>query len=114
MSTPAGIVYPKRTFGGASSEAWTYFPGCSKLFQTDGIIGSAMMEDCTLSTKPRSEADAEELAALLEAARRATWDALHGPRHLRSGRFNPQPEPDEDEAERAERGIATDGASRRS
>ena len=30
-----------------------------------------------------------ELEILLEAARRANWDALHGPRHLRSGRFNP-------------------------
>jgi hypothetical protein len=27
------------------------------------------------------------LAVLLEAARRATWDAKHGPAHLRSGRF---------------------------
>lgn len=24
---------------------------------------------------------------LLEAARRANWDAMHGPAHLRSGRF---------------------------
>lgn len=30
-----------------------------------------------------------ELAVLLEAARRATWDALEGPPHLRSGRFDP-------------------------
>lgn len=27
------------------------------------------------------------LAVLEEAARRASWDALHGPRHLRTGRF---------------------------
>jgi len=26
---------------------------------------------------------------MLEAARRATWDALNGPRYLRSGCFNP-------------------------
>ena len=30
-----------------------------------------------------------EIAVMLKAARRATWDALHGPRHLRSGRFRP-------------------------
>ena len=36
--------------------------------------------------------DDPELEILLEAARRATWDALHGPRHLRSGRFNPSDE----------------------
>ena len=27
------------------------------------------------------------IEVLLEAARRANWDAQHGPRHLRSGRF---------------------------
>ena len=38
-----------------------------------------------------------DLEILLEAARRATWDALHGPRHLRSGRFRPTiDEPDQD------------------
>jgi hypothetical protein len=42
-----------------------------------------------LSIKTRSEADARELEVLLEAARRATWDALHGPAHLRSGRYHP-------------------------
>jgi hypothetical protein len=31
--------------------------------------------------------EADELTLLLEAARRATWDAKHGPIHLRSGRF---------------------------
>jgi hypothetical protein len=31
--------------------------------------------------------EADELDLLLEAARRATWDAKHGPSHLRSGRF---------------------------
>jgi hypothetical protein len=31
--------------------------------------------------------EADELSLLLEAARRANWDAKHGPPHLRSGRF---------------------------
>lgn len=43
-----------------------------------------------MSTKTRSEADERELEVLLEAARRATWDALHGPAHLRSGRYHPR------------------------
>ena len=43
-----------------------------------------------MSTKARSEADERELKILLEAARRATWDALHGPAHLRSGRYHPR------------------------
>ena len=42
-----------------------------------------------MSIKTRSEADARELEVLFEAARRATWDALHGPAHLRSGRYHP-------------------------
>lgn len=32
---------------------------------------------------------AQRRALLLEAARRANWDALHGPIHLRRGQFNP-------------------------
>lgn len=48
------------------------------------------MEVYGLSTKTRSEADKQELEVLLEAARRATWDALHGPTHLRSGRYHPR------------------------
>lgn len=46
-------------------------------------------EACDLSTKTGTRADARELEVLLEAARRATWDALHGPAHLRSGRYYP-------------------------
>jgi hypothetical protein len=34
----------------------------------------------------------KKLEMLLEAARRANWDALHGPRHLRSGRYHPTPD----------------------
>ena len=33
----------------------------------------------------------KELKCALESARRANWDALHGPRHLRTGRFRPDP-----------------------
>jgi hypothetical protein len=29
----------------------------------------------------------EELSHILEAVRRANWDALHGPLHLRTGRY---------------------------
>lgn len=32
--------------------------------------------------------DPEKIAILLEAARRANWDAQHGPPHLRTGRFS--------------------------
>ena len=47
-------------------------------------------EACILSITTRSEADELELEILLEAARRATWDALHGPMHSRSGRLQPR------------------------
>jgi hypothetical protein len=42
------------------------------------------VSDSSASTQAPED---EELAVLLEAARRATWDATHGPSHLRSGRF---------------------------
>jgi hypothetical protein len=57
--------------------------------------------------------DETELEIMLEAARRATWDALHGPRYLRSGRFRPTPDDDERVDEAAQPGDADDTASRR-
>ena len=39
------------------------------------------------SSASTQASDVDELALLLEAARRATWDATCGPAHLRSGRF---------------------------
>lgn len=51
-----------------------------------------MNADFDLATNDTTSVDDPELEILLEAARRATWDALHGPRHLRSGRFNPSDE----------------------
>jgi hypothetical protein len=41
----------------------------------------------TASDSSQGDPERNRLAALLEAARRATWDAKHGPAHLRSGRF---------------------------
>jgi hypothetical protein len=67
-----------------------------------------------LSTNGRTEEDERELEALLEAARRATWDALHGPRHLRSGRFHPEESDFGDGREAsAEQSNPPDGAPRR-
>ena len=40
---------------------------------------------------PKTPDEARDLEILLEAARRANWDALHGPPHLQSGRFNLAP-----------------------
>ncbi len=48
-----------------------------------------MTEDFALSSITKKHDTNPKLEALLEAARRATWDALHGPEHLRSGRFHP-------------------------
>jgi hypothetical protein len=63
-----------------------------------------------LASTKRDELVTPKLAILLEAARRATWDALHGPRHLRSGRFKPTPS---EGVDAAQQGVAADGASRR-
>jgi hypothetical protein len=48
-----------------------------------------------LSAKADKKIADDELEILLEAARRANWDALHGPVHLRTGRFQPNGEDEE-------------------
>jgi hypothetical protein len=40
-----------------------------------------------LAAETKPERFASKLEILLEAARRANWDALHGPPHLRTGRY---------------------------
>jgi hypothetical protein len=62
-----------------------------------------------LSNNTTSSADELELGIMLEAARRATWDALHGPRYLRSGRFRPAPDDAERVDEAAQQAAAADG-----
>lgn len=44
-----------------------------------------MTKDSNLSQEKAPST--EDLELVLEAARRANWDAQHGPAHLRSGRF---------------------------
>lgn len=46
-----------------------------------------MTMDSDLSNSDESREEHEALELVLEAARRANWDALHGPPHLRSGRY---------------------------
>ena len=46
-----------------------------------------MTKDSDLSNSDESPEEREALELVLEAARRANWDALHGPAHLRSGRY---------------------------
>ncbi len=45
-----------------------------------------------METTKQSDAEPSDpmLRVLLEVARRANWDALHGSRHLRTGRFRPE------------------------
>ena len=59
-----------------------------------GIIGEAMMKDCDLSNSADAMR-ARELRLALQAAGRANDEARNGPAWLRSGRFNPKPEPAE-------------------
>jgi hypothetical protein len=46
-----------------------------------------MTRDCALQNEANQIDRDRKLELLLEAARRANWDALHGPPHLRTGRF---------------------------
>lgn len=48
-----------------------------------------MTEAYDLDSTTNDDQLAPKLEALLEAARRANWDALRGPMHLRSGRYRP-------------------------
>ena len=82
-----------------------------------------MIEDSALSTTTKVPDTERKLEIMLEAARRATWDALHGPKHLRSGRFRlwdalPTTETEEATpkapAEGAAQEIAADGTTPRS
>lgn len=52
-----------------------------------------MMEGYNLSIDNQETKRAGKLEILEEVARRATWDALYGPRHLRSGCFTPSAQP---------------------
>ena len=62
------------------------FTRYTRMHSTSRTIGSVMKKASDWSASiPVSEV--EELDLLLEAARRATWDAKHGPKHLRSGGF---------------------------
>jgi hypothetical protein len=63
---------------------------------------------------PPSDHRDPELDVLLEAARRATWDAIHGPRHLRSGRFRPVADDSSEFLEATQLHNAAEDASRRS
>jgi hypothetical protein len=56
-----------------------------------------------------------KIEVLLEAARRANWDALHGPKHLRAGRYRTvSSTPGRRNAEgAAQPGVAADVAARR-
>ena len=58
-----------------------------------------MNEDSVLSTTTKIPSGERKLENMLEAARRATWDALHGPKHLRSGRYRPSDAPPKDTKE---------------
>lgn len=70
-----------------------------------------------MASTTRDERTSLKLEALLEAARRANWDALRGPKHLRTGRFRPSEasvgHARQDPRRATQPGVATDGVSRR-
>jgi hypothetical protein len=108
-SRRADMKLPNRTDGGAFIGAWRSSSRCTRRSWTSGIIGPATKGDSVLASTRRDERMTPKLAILLKAARRATWDALHGPRHLRSGRFRLN----SSERVGAAQGVAAVAASRR-
>jgi predicted ABC-type ATPase len=93
---------------------WRFSSRSISRSSTSGIIGSATTTDFALAST-RTDERILKLEVLLEAARRANWDALHGPRHLRAGRFRSRPSehPHADAAGAVPQSVAPDGASRR-
>src|SRR5690606_22524635 len=86
-SVPNASCHSVRSSDAASTVASPCFPGYTSRWSLSGTTGILTHRESPLSqdtTKPESE---RKLELLLEAARRANWDALHGPRHLRTGRF---------------------------
>jgi hypothetical protein len=75
----------------------------------------ATTTDFALASTRKNERTSPKRDVLVEAARRAAWDALHGPSHLRAGRFRAQAGgPFRDDAGGApQQGAAADSAPRR-
>lgn len=111
---PAGTRSRRRTFGVDLIEAFASFRRSTSRWWIAGIIGAATTKDFDLTTTTANNRKDPELELMIEAARRATWDALHGPRHLRSGRFRPVAGDGQEPDATAQLDDAADGASRRS
>ena len=54
-----------------------------------GTFGQVMRRECALSASHAKPTEPTKLQILLEATRRANWDGLSGPQHLRTGEFEP-------------------------
>lgn len=83
---PVGTTFLRRTSAGGSTVVGGYFLSYTEMRSTFHTIGSVMKTASDSSASVQSP-EVDELALLLEAARRANWDGAHGPSHLRSGRF---------------------------
>ena len=100
--------------GAGITEVWLSSSSFTSPSSTSGIIGSATMKDSALANTTIDDPSSPKLEVLLEAARRANWDALHGPLHLRAGRFRSVPggHGREDAVGAAQQDVAADSASR--
>jgi len=88
-------------FAEDSAVAESYFSMYTRLKCLRGTTGSLTQMDSEL---PQAATDLERertLELLREVARRANWDAQHGPRHLRTGRFFVSPAQEAHASERA-------------
>ena len=81
---PAATACRRRTFGADSGEGCACLATSILRSRTSVIIGIPTTKEFTLSNTPNDQRP-DKMAVLLEVARRANWDAMHGPVHLRSG-----------------------------
>lgn len=90
--------YQRSTYDGDTHADYICSASFTDLSWTNGIIGQPDLRACALSNIRDNPDSPDDLDVVLDAARRANWDALHGPRHLRNGRYQPHaPKPSNDE-----------------
>ncbi len=86
-SLRAATTFRNTQFVAASIVAATSFLRYIDLSYPNTFIGSATTMDSDLPNDAATPEDTQMLELVLEAARRANWDALNGPEHLRAGRY---------------------------
>lgn len=86
-SRPAAMTFPRRTFDVDSHVAASCSSRYTNLWFLSTFTGSVTIMASNFDNTDATPDERDMLALVFEAARRTNWDALHGPRHLRAGKY---------------------------